>query len=133
MSYGVLIFDIPLIANNETFTARSMPTFLAVFGTFLSLLLITRRDQSQQKQSEKMNFRLGLTFLALMSAYGFAIRPAGFVLATVVFLFAGFWLLGERNATKNLAIALPVVVFFWWLMSELLGVYLPALPEILND
>ena len=80
-----------------------------------------------------MNFKLGLVFLILMSAYGFAIRPVGFVLATIVFLYTGFWLLGERNWIKNLMIAVPLVAIFWWMMVELLGVYLPALPEFLYD
>ena len=74
-----------------------------------------------------------LVFLILMSAYGFAIRPVGFVLATIVFLYTGFWLLGERNWIKNLMIAVPLVAIFWWMMVELLGVYLPALPEFLYD
>lgn len=132
-SYGFLIFDIPVIANNATLTARSMPTFLAVLGTCLAMLLLTRRHPTPGTHSEKMNFKLGLLFLILMSAYGFAIRPVGFVLATIVFLYTGFWLLGERNRIKNLMIAVPLVAIFWWMMVELLGVYLPALPEFLYD
>jgi hypothetical protein len=39
-------------------------------------------------------------------------------------------MLGERKWSKNIAIVIPVVIGFWYLMSQMLGVYVAPLPEI---
>jgi putative tricarboxylic transport membrane protein len=130
--YGALILEIPVIANEETFTARSMPIFLTILGTTMALLLLFSRDGRVSNPIANLNWKLGLAFLLLMSAYGLALRPIGFVLTTVIFLCTSFWFLGERQVFKNLAIAIPLVLLFWLLMSELLGVYLPPWPDFLH-
>jgi putative tricarboxylic transport membrane protein len=58
-----------------------------------------------------------------------ALRPLGFLLSTAIFLACGFYVLGERSYWLIMSIAIGVAGVFWWLMSEMLGVYLPALPE----
>jgi len=67
-----------------------------------------------------------------MSIYGFAIRPAGFILSTSAFLMIGFAMLGERNIIRLLIVAVPIVVGFWALMNLGLGVFIEPLPIFLR-
>ena len=128
--YGYLIFDIPEIDSVSGFDARSMPTFLAALGIVFSVGLLCRRGESAS--ISHLNLRQGLAFIFLLIAYGLGLRPAGVLASTLIFLLAGFWLLGERNIGKNLVVAGSASVGFWLIMSELLGVYLPPWPELLR-
>jgi len=128
--YAFLIFDIPLLENSEVFNARSMPIFLVCVGFILSILLLTQRSKETMADFSTLDFWRGARFLLLMSLYGLAIRPMGFLFSTAVFLLCGFWMLGERKWSKNIAIVIPVVIGFWYLMSQMLGVYVAPLPEI---
>ena len=76
-----------------------------------------------------LNWGLLAAFCAMMSLYGLALRPLGFLLSTALFLACGFYVLGERRYWLILSIAFCVTGLFWWLMSEVLDVYLPALPQ----
>ena len=139
-TYALLIGNIPEleISGNNTgdfttsFSARSMPTVLAILGILFSLILLLRGTTHQESRLSLrgLNIGLGILFLILMVLYSVAIRPAGFLLSTFVFLFAGFWCLGERRVLKSLGIAGVVSVVFWLLMSQVLDVYLEPWPEI---
>ena len=59
----------------------------------------------------------------IMAAYGLAFEWLGFALATVIFLVVTFALLGERRPFIMLAVAVPLVLGFWGLMT-LLGIHL---------
>lgn len=130
-TYGVLILEIPAITSTSGFDARSMPTFLAGLGILFSLGLLCRRGGTISLKH--LNWRLGITFVVLLLAYSLTLRAVGFLLSTVAFLFSGFWLLGERNWVKSLVLAGSVSLGFWLIMSELLGLYLPAWPALLSD
>ncbi|MEL6744752.1 MAG: tripartite tricarboxylate transporter TctB family protein, partial [Pseudomonadota bacterium] len=79
-----------------------------------------------------LNRPLGLAFLALMSIYGFTVRPLGFLAATSLFLMIGFAMLGERNIVRLLLVAVPLVVAFWALMNYGLSVFIEPLPFFLR-
>ena len=129
-AYSILIFDIPKIESASGFDARSMPIFLGGLGTLFSLILLSRHGESASLNN--LNFALGFTFVGLLIIYSVSLRPIGFLLSTTIFLFAGFWLLGERRLIKNSLVAVTVSFGFWLIMSELLGVYLPAWPEFVD-
>ena len=59
-----------------------------------------------------------------MLGYGLLMNPLGFVLATTVFLLAGFVILGERRRVVLLFLPIAFSVFFYLLMTEGLGLYL---------
>ena len=80
-----------------------------------------------------LNWPLALVFLALMSAYGFAVRPAGFLLSTALFLMIGFALLGERKIWRLVVVAVPLVVAFWALMNYGIDVYIDPLPAFMGS
>lgn len=118
---------------NSSFHARTMPEVLAVLGIGLSILVIVVPGARDRLELGKLNWPLGLGFLALMSAYGFAVRPAGFLVSTSLFLMIGFGMLGERSIVKLVLVAVPLVVAFWVLMNYGLGVFIEPLPTFLRN
>ncbi|MCR9260295.1 MAG: tripartite tricarboxylate transporter TctB family protein [Pseudomonadaceae bacterium] len=131
-AYGVLALDIPTTTTQmgSAFTARTMPFALAVAGIGLSLLLILMPGRTPAKSRMPVYWLQGAAFIVLMSAYGLTIRPFGFLLATITFLTIGFWLLGERKVITLITVPAIIAMLFWFLLSELLGVYIAPGPAI---
>jgi putative tricarboxylic transport membrane protein len=132
IAYGLYAFKIPLIflAQEETFNARTMPFVLSILGAVLSLLIIILPSvESEKPASVKKIFqgldwpRAGL-FIALMVAYSIAMTWLGFVIASILFLGIGFYLLGERRVKIMLIGSIPLVIGIWLLMSKILGMYI---------
>ncbi len=118
---------------NSAFHARTMPEVLAVLGIGLSLLVIVFPSSRDTLSLRGLNWPLGLAFLVLMSIYGLAVRPVGFLLATSLFLMIGFAMLGERNIARLVLVAVPLVVLFWVLMNYGLSVFIEPLPAFLRS
>lgn len=114
------------------FTPRTMPEVLSVLGIGLSVLVIIFPGNKDRFILSGLNWKLGVIFLTLMSAYGFAVRPAGFLLSTSLFLIIGFALLGERSIAKLLLVSVPLVVGFWVLMNFGLSVFIEPLPAFVR-
>ena len=135
IAYAILSQEIRLLPfqENQAFTARTMPEVLSVLGIGLSLICIAFPGKSERLSFPGYNWLAGALFLALMSAYGFTIRPFGFILSTSLFLMIGFWLLGERSPVKLVLVAVPLVVIFWVLMTQGLDVFIEPLPGFLRS
>ena len=59
-----------------------------------------------------------------MVAYSAMLEPFGFLIATSAFLITGFFIMGERRKAVLLFASVPVAVVFWFLMTQVLGIYL---------
>ena len=134
LSYAWLIQDIRLLPfqRGQAFTARTMPEVLAALGAGLALLTIVLPGDGARPQLRGLDWRRTALFLVLMSAYGLTIRPLGFLIATSAFLMIGFFILGERRSWMLAAVAVPLVVAFWVLMTQALDVYIAPWPAGLN-
>lgn len=134
LTYAWLSQNIKLLPfqMNSAFHARTMPEVLAVLGVALSVLVIAFPGSKEGLSVRDLNWPLGLAFLALMSIYGLAVRPAGFLLSTSLFLMIGFAMLGERSIAKLLLVAVPLVVAFWALMNYGLDVFIDPLPAFMR-
>ncbi len=132
--YGVRTLYIPLLPfqAEAAFTARSMPWALSVLGVVLSLALLVRRGTGARVETSGFQWRRAALLCALMVAYGLTVRPAGFLISTSLFLIGGFVILGERRIWLILAASIPIVVFFWVLMTQFLGVFIEPWPEFLK-
>lgn len=132
MGYGLLATKIPLtfLAQQETFTARTMPYALTAIGILLSLaiLVLPTVDPSGKKslaeETEGMDWSTGILLVVLMFGYGLVMKWLGFILASILFLLFGFRILGERRVKLMLFTAIPLVLVLWAIMSLLLGVYI---------
>ncbi len=132
--YGVRTLYIPLLPfqADAAFTARSMPWALSVLGVVLSLVLLARRGDGARIDAAGFQWRRAGFLCALMVAYGLTVRPAGFLISTSLFLIGGFVILGERRVWLILVASVPIVVFFWVLMTQFLGVFIEPWPEFLK-
>jgi len=132
ISYGLLATRIPLtfLSQQEVFTARTMPYGLAVAGCILSLLILVlpvRAPEGKQTLSEVtegMAWRQAIALVVLMIIYGLIMKWVGFIIASILFLLAGFYILGERRLKFMILASIPLVVCLWFIMSSLLGVYI---------
>ena len=132
LAYGYLATRIPLtfLAQQEFFTPRTMPYALAVAGTLLSFLILVlpvadpKGGRSLLQETRGMAWTPAILLILLMVLYGLVMKWLGFIIASVLFLVAGFYILGERRIMRMLLAAIPLVVVLWLLMSKLLGVYI---------
>ncbi len=132
--YGVRTLYIPLLPfqAEAAFTARSMPWALSVQGVVLSLALLVRRGSGARIEATGFQWGRAALLCGLMVAYGLTVRPAGFLISTSLVLIGGFLVLGERRVWLILVASVPIVVFFWVLMTQFLGVFIEPWPEFLK-
>ncbi len=134
VAYGLLTFDIPLLPfqAQAAFTARTMPEALSVLGIVLSLTMIIKPSSNARPEVAGFLWGRGAIICLVMVIYGLTVRPGGFLISTSLFLIAGILILGERRWWLVLVASVPVVVFFWILMTQLLGVFIEPWPEFLR-
>jgi putative tricarboxylic transport membrane protein len=132
ITYGLLSFKVPLtfLAQRETFNARTMPLALGIIGTILSfLILILPSGKTEENGKVKDVFRgldwtsVGL-LIGIMIFFSITLRFLGFVISSIIFLVGGFYILGERRIWLLLIGSVPLVLFIWFLMSRILGMYI---------
>lgn len=127
LGYGYQTSQIPMFPGDEyePFTARTLPTLLTAFGVILSLiLLVTAKPDEKSASLLGFNWKLLSGFLVLMALYGLGLNYIGFVLATGLFLLAGFYLLGERKKSILFGASFPFVIAFYLLLTQGLDIYL---------
>ena len=132
IAYGLLAFKVPLtfLAQRETFNARTMPFALGIIGTVLSfLILVLPSGKTEEEDKVKDAFRgldwssVGL-LIGIMIFYSITLRFLGFVISSIIFLVGGFYILGERRIWLLFIGSVPLVLFIWFLMSRILGMYI---------
>lgn len=132
ISYGLLATQIPLtfLAQQETFTPRTMPYALSAAGVILSFLIIVlpttdpKGKNSLRDETKGMDWGTAILLTAIMLFFGLTMKWLGFIVASIIFLLVGFWILGERRIKRMLLTAIPLVIALWCIMSLLLGVYI---------
>ncbi len=131
IAYGYLSTKITLLPfqQNAAFTAKTLPSVLTFLGVALSLALIIKPGEDSVPDLSGYQWKQGLLICLVMVIYGFVIRSFGFIPSTVIFLISGFYILGERRWIMMILTASTLVVFFWVLMTQFLGVYITAWPE----
>ena len=132
IAYGLLATQVPLtfIAEKESFNARTMPYALGIVGTALSFLMLVLPPAATGKQAGLKAAFQGLDWIrvgalvAMMVFYGLTLRLLGFVISSIIFLVGGFTILGERRIWLIFTGSVPLVLFIWYLMSKILGMYI---------
>jgi putative tricarboxylic transport membrane protein len=91
--------------------------------------LVLPSGQTDEEDNVKDAFRgldwpsVGL-LIGMMIFYSITLRFLGFVISSTIFLVGGFYILGERRIWLLLIGSVPLVLFIWFLMSRLLGMYI---------
>ncbi len=131
---------LPPIMQRSPIWPSSFPKVLAVGGIVLSLAIVFGAERSAGSKQQDIDLsRLGqyhygqaLCLLGLMVAYALLLRPLGFLASTVLFLSAGSFVLGERRFVLMGTVAAIATLSIWYLVNEVLGIFLSPLPTFLN-
>ncbi len=126
-------FNIHLLPGShyEAMTAKTFPYYLGLMGIVISCLMLALSyikididDLFDWDKLKKFDFKKGLYFVVAMLFYGFTIRTLGFIIATIIFLIIGFRILEEKNWKIILYTSFGVSIIFWFLLTQILGVYI---------
>lgn len=128
--YGLEATTIPSFPGQEleVFKPRTMPLALALAGLVLCaihiLQLVSNAETIGGPGMSALNLRPTVALTGTMLGYGFLLQPFGFVVATSLFLAAGFLILGERRLPLLLVLPPAFSLVFFLFMTRLLGLYL---------
>jgi len=129
----------PILQRNPVWPS-TFPKILTVLGMLVGLIvLFTPKAKDDPARDGTINLsRLGdyhivqaVSLLALMVAYALTLRPLGFVGATVGFLVIGSLILGERRFHILLPVTIVAAGSIWYLVQEVLGIFLRPWPGFL--
>ncbi|MFM7346748.1 MAG: tripartite tricarboxylate transporter TctB family protein [Tagaea sp.] len=125
LGYFLLAFSIkvPPGPDDSPFSARSFPFGLGGMGMILSFALLVRPPEGSEVGVAGFAWGRAVGLMALMGAFALTIDLLGFVVASALFLAAGFRVLGEKRPAVLLPVAGGTALGFW-IMFELLDVKL---------
>jgi len=147
IAYGYAAFftmdaSLPPVMRFNPIWPSTFPKVLSVLGAATAFAILIGVEKSNHTAAvAEINYRkltdykLGqtLALLALMVIYALALRPVGFLIATVGFLVLAAVVLGERRWAVLLPVAFVAAGTVWWLVDRVLGVYLRPLPFFLGQ
>ena len=127
--------------KNMTVLPNSLPKVISIFGIIISTFLILKKEEHNSEESissinlkNVFSFYYGkaLSIILLMIIYTLCLRPVGFILSSVLFLFLASFILGERSYIKLAIICLLGTSIIWLLLEKVLGIYMRPFPYILQ-
>ncbi len=133
----------PFMQRNPVWPS-TFPKVLAILGVIVGLIVLLGIEKSDSDDGEPsatdinyrrlQDYKLGqaLMLLGLMVIYALMLRPAGFLISTTVFLVAGSAILGERKWHIMIPVAMLATGCVWYLVQELLGIFLRPFPFFLG-
>jgi putative tricarboxylic transport membrane protein len=127
MAYGYYGSEIRLYPGDELepMNAQTLPYVLSIMGIGLSVfLLLAGKDTRPQRVKQSKEWLPVVLLLVLTLIYGLTLDWLGFLISTTLFLIGGFWVLGERRWSVLLKVAVPFVLLFWGLLTQVLDIYL---------
>ncbi|MBY6058552.1 tripartite tricarboxylate transporter TctB family protein [Leisingera daeponensis] len=147
LAYGYAAFftmdaALPPFMRHNPIWPSTFPKILSVMAVLAALFVLLGFEKgAEDPKPMDINYRrltdykLGqaLALLALMAAYALLLRPAGFLPATVGFLAAGACILGERKLHIMLPVAALAAGVVWYLVQEVLGIFLSPWPAIVMN
>ncbi len=127
--------------RNMTFLPNVLPKWLSVIGAFVGLAVLVQSGPGTGGQTADDDIDIGnlrqyklgqaILLLVLMVAYALLLRPVGFVTTTTLFLVLGAMILGERRYVLLVPVAVLSAFLIWYLVQEVLGIFLRPWPWFL--
>ena len=130
----------PFMRRNPIWPS-TFPKVLAVLGALAALIILLGLEGPQAKPKEGDidyrrlgDYKIGqaIALLGLMVAYALLLRPAGFLFSTSAFLVAGSVILGERRWVVMIVVAAIATLGVWYLVQEVLGIFLRPFPAFMG-
>ncbi len=124
----------PFMQRNPIWPS-TFPKVLSILGIVACLIILLGLEKGEIKDAEIDYRRLGdyhlwqaVLLLVLMVAYALCLRPLGFLFSTVAFLMVGSAILGERKWVVMTLVSVIATGVVWYLVQEVLGIYMRPLP-----
>lgn len=139
-AFFVMDAGLPPFMRRNPIWPSTFPKVLAVCGVLVSLVVLLgfEKGAGEPKPGEidyrrLMQYDVGraVALLLLMAGYAFALRPVGFIASTILFLTLAAAILGERRLIVLVPVAVVAAVGVWYLVQEVLGIFLRPLPAFL--
>ena len=141
--YGYTAFftmdqGLPPIMQRNPVWPSTFPKVLSVAGILVALWLVLGLEKSLDPEKAVINYRKltdykigqAVVLLSLMVVYALALRPAGFLISTTVFLVVATAILGERRWLIMFLVAAVASGVIWFLVDQVLGVYMRPFPGL---
>ena len=126
----------PFMKRNPIWPS-TFPKVLSILAIAACLVILSGIEKPEKTEPEidyrKLHeYKLGqaVLLLALMVAYALCLRPVGFIISTTSFLFFGSLILGERKWLLMFSVAFIATMIVWYLVQQVLGIYMRPLPGI---
>lgn len=128
----------PFMQRNPIWPS-TFPKILSILGLIASCVILFNLEKSEDQVGDidyrrLHEYKLGhaLLLLGLMVIYALTLRPLGFIGSTVGFLAIGAFILGERKYHYMVIISLIAAFVVWYLVSQILGIYMRPLPVFIG-
>lgn len=135
IAYLRLAIEYPLLPFefNLDFRPNTMPMGLGSLGVLFSLAVLVFPGGETGLSDDADGWRdfdwlRGFAIVALVVTYALLLRPAGFIGSTTVFLVSGAVIIGERQFTVLIPVALVAAGGTWYLVDRVLGIFLKPWP-----
>ncbi len=133
----------PFMQRNPVWPS-TFPKLLSIAGALVGLVVLLgleKQTGEKEPSATDINYRnLGqyhtgqaIGLLAAMVVYALCLRPIGFIAATILFLTAGATILGERKFHILIPVAAIATFIVWYLVQQVLGIFLRPWPTFLVD
>jgi putative tricarboxylic transport membrane protein len=141
--YGYTAFfsmdgSLPPFMRRNPIWPSTLPKLLSIIGAITAMIVIFSKPYEPQEGSidyRKLGqYKLfhGICLMGFMVLYAVGLRPMGFLLSTSLFLFASSFLLGERKLHILIPVSVVTAGIIWYLVQEILGIFLRPLPWFLG-
>jgi len=125
-------------AKNSAIWPSTFPKVTSVLAIFIGLSLIKNSLKQSASEAEELMAQLRsyewtpvIIFIVMMVAYALLLRPFGFILSSISFLFIGAMVLGEKRYLTLAIVSATFSVGIWYLVQEVLGIFLKPWPAFL--
>ena len=144
ISYGVNIYMRKLIGFITAVLGLILSMCIAmgilgVFSILVSAIIVLwfeknkdSKDGTEIDYRRLFDYNLGqaVFLIIMMAAYALSLRPLGFFISTITFLTVSGYALGERKIFRLFFIIAIASFIIWYLVEQVLGIYLRPLPSI---
>lgn len=146
LAYGYTAFftmdgSLPPFMKRSPVWPSSFPKVLSILTIICAIVVLLGLEKKAGPDKDPdidytrlMDYNLGqaVGLLALMVVYALLLRPAGFMVATIGFLVAGSYLLGERKFHIMIPVAVIASGGIWYIVDSVLGIYMSPLPHFIT-
>jgi putative tricarboxylic transport membrane protein len=112
---------------------------LAIGGALFSILVLIAPHKPKDdpdidlSQMSEYNYGQAIALLGIMWVYAFMLLRLEFLASTFLFLMLGSLVLGERRWVAVIFASSIAIVSIWYLVQEVLGIFLRSLPAIMGN